>query len=406
LHTVQKQEKPVLERLMWRGPQTRRALALASELPRQNLSRLLAGLEKRRLVESIKGEESTGGRKPSLVTMNPIAGYFMAINFADGNSTVMLADTAFRRIAEMSVLSPLREGPAKILGEVIKWSKRVLTKDMRKNLIAIGLSVPGPVDKRTGLLVHPPALGGWEEFSFWEGFSFRDFLHQSFGVPVFVNNDANTMALGELWLARRTADYLADECWIVVKLSASGIGSGIISEGLLYRGATGGAGEIGHIQVVPDGARCRCGLRGCLETVAAAPAILEEAHRRVGRSRAQRVKQGTKASGKSIQAFARAAFAGEEIPNSLIHKAGTHIGEVLGTLVNVLNPTRILVGGDFATVGPTMLASIRQGVFARALPLMSRRLTVEPCRGTNSEIYGCLAAAFIEIFCGQESPGA
>jgi predicted NBD/HSP70 family sugar kinase len=103
--------------------------------------------------------------------------------------------------------------------------------------------------------------------------------------------------------------------------------------------------------------------------------------------------------GQNIQTFARAAFAGEELPNTLIQRAGTHIGEVLGTLVNVLNPTRILVGGDFATVGPTMLASIRQGVFARALPLMSRRLAVEPCRASNSEIFGCLVAAFIETFC-------
>jgi predicted NBD/HSP70 family sugar kinase len=113
----------------------------------------------------------------------------------------------------------------------------------------------------------------------------------------------------------------------------------------------------------------------------------------------RRLGQRQKDLGTNIQAFARAAFAGEELPNALIHKAGTHIGEVLGTLVNVLNPTRILVGGDFATVGPTMLASIRQGVFARALPLMSRRLAVEPCRGSNSEIFGCLVTAFLETFC-------
>lgn len=352
-------------------------------------------LEKRKLIESIKSEVSTGGRRPSLIGLNPAAGYFLAINFADGNSVLKLTDAAFRQMAETSIPFPLREGPAKILGEVIKWSKRIFSNEIRRDLLAIGLSVPGPVDRRSGLLVQPPALGGWE------GFSFRDFLRDSFGAPVLVNNDANMMALGELWSARRAADYSSDECWIVVKLSPSGIGAGLISEGHLYRGATGGAGEIGHIQVAPDGPRCRCGLRGCLETVAAAPAVLEQARKRSAPTTKPKRRASSREQnwGKNIQTFARAAFAGEELPNALIQKAGTHIGEVLGTLVNVLNPTRILVGGDFATVGPTMLASIRQGVFARALPLMSRRLAVEPCRASNSEIFGCLAAAFIETFC-------
>jgi hypothetical protein len=121
--------------------------------------------------------------------------------------------------------------------------------------------VPGPVDKRTGLLVHPPALTGWE------GFSFLDFFRESFDVPIFVDNDANMMALGELWVSRQAAEYPWDECWVV---------------------------------------------------------------------------------------------------------------EVLGILVKVLNSTRILIGGNFATVGPTMLASIRQGVFARALSLMSRQLAAMP----------------------------
>jgi predicted NBD/HSP70 family sugar kinase len=382
-------EGPILERLMWRGPQTRRSLALATELPRQTLSRLLSDLEKRRIVESVKGDESSGGRKPAFVRINPGIGLFLAVNFAEGNSTVALVDTAFRFQTVESIPLLLRHGPAKILGEVTKWASRALTR--KANLLGIAVSVPGPVDKHTGLLVHPPAL-----ISGWEGFSFIDFFRESFDVPIFVDNDANMMALGELWVSRQAAEYPWNECWVVVKLSANGIGAGIISEGHLYSGSAGGAGEIGHIQVVPDGLRCRCGLRGCLETVAAAPAILEQAQKSTtGRRRGTAAKPY---SANTLREFARKALAGDEIANSLIQKAGTHIGEVLGILVNVLNPTRILIGGDFATVGPTMLASIRQGVFARALPLMSRQLAVEPCRGSNPEILGCLASMFLRLF--------
>jgi predicted NBD/HSP70 family sugar kinase len=390
---IQDAERAVLERLMWRGPQTRRSLALASELSRQSLSRLLFELEKRRIVESVKGHESFGGRKPAVVRINPELGFFIAVNFADTNSTVALADTSFRFQAMESISLPLRDGPAKILGEVTKWTKRTLTR--KAHLFGIAVSVPGPVDKRTGLLVHPPALSGWE------GFSFPDFFRQTFDVPILVDNDANMMALGELWMSRQAAEYAWNECWVVVKLSANGIGAGIISEGRLYSGAAGGAGEIGHIQVVPDGLRCRCGLRGCLETVAAAPAILEQAQKTVA-DRRRHTKTPQKHSPKTLREFARKALAGEEIANSLIQTAGTHIGEVLGMLVNVLNPTRILIGGDFASVGPTMLASIRQGVFARALPLMSRQLVVEPCRGSNSEILGCLASMFLRLFCDRD----
>jgi predicted NBD/HSP70 family sugar kinase len=347
------------------------------------------------MVQSVKGDESSGGRKPALVSINPGIGLFLAVDFADGNSTVALADGAFRFQAMESIPLLLRDGPAKILAEVTKWARRTLTR--KSNLSGIAISVPGPVDKRTGLLVHPPALSGWE------GFSFTEFFRESFNVPVFVQNDANMMALGELWASRRAAECSWDECWVVVKLSASGIGAGIISEGRLYSGAAGGAGEIGHIQVVPDGLRCRCGLRGCLETVAAAPAILEQARQRSAGDLRTVVSQNQPA--RTVRELARAALNGDEIANSLIQKAGTHIGEVLGVLVNVLNPTRILIGGDFANVGPTMLASIRQGVFARALPLMSRQLAVEPCRGSNSEILGCIASTFIRVVCEKESGG-
>jgi predicted NBD/HSP70 family sugar kinase len=110
-------------------------------------------------------------------------------------------------------------------------------------------------------------------------------------------------------------------------------------------------------------------------------------------------------SARNLRELARAAIAGDEISNSLIQKAGTHIGEVLGVLVNVLNPTRILIGGEFANVGPTMLASIRLAVFARALHQMSRQLAVEPCRVSNSEIFGCLALTFIRVVCAKEIAG-
>src|ERR1700758_2771765 len=130
-------EGPILERLMWRGPQTRRSLALATELPRQTLSRLLSDLEKRRIVESVKGDESSGGRKPAFVRINPGIGLFLAVNFAEGNSTVALVDTAFRFQTVESIPLLLRHGPAKILGEVTKWASRALTR--KANLLGIAV---------------------------------------------------------------------------------------------------------------------------------------------------------------------------------------------------------------------------------------------------------------------------
>ena len=127
--------------------------------------------------------------------------------------------------------------------------------------MAIGIGVPGPVNFDRGQLVNPPLMPDWDSFSI------RDYLREDYAAPVFVDNDVNLMALGELWRLQRSLQN-----FLVIKVG-TGIGCGIVCHGEVYRGANGSAGDVGHICVDQDGPRCHCGNLGCVEVMAAGPAI-------------------------------------------------------------------------------------------------------------------------------------
>jgi predicted NBD/HSP70 family sugar kinase len=263
-----------------------------------------------------------------------------------------------------------------------------------ERLLGIGVGVPGPVEFASGLLISPPLMPGWE------GFSLREHFAPSFPSPVYVDNDVNLMAIGELWHARRTNPTIlkSGDHMIVLKLG-TGIGAGIIAGGEVYRGADGAAGDVGHICVDPSGPRCHCGNFGCLEAMAGAPAIVKAAIEagREGRSEAF---ASLLSQGAPITTFevARAAREGDEAANAIIQQAGALVGQMLASLVNFFNPSRILIGGGVAHLGPLMLASIRQSVYGRSLPLSTRKLRIDYTRlGDDSGQRGATALALLEV---------
>jgi predicted NBD/HSP70 family sugar kinase len=167
---------------------------------------------------------------------------------------------------------------------------------------------------------------------------------------VMVDNDANLGALAEAAFgAGRDAGDL-----VYLKVS-SGIGAGLILNGRLYRGSGGLAGELGHVLVNPDGIVCRCGNRGCLETVAATGALIDLLRRSHGEDL-------------TVQAMLDLAHAGDAGCRRVIHDAGRALGQVVATLFNVLNPELVVVGGELARAGELLLAGVRESVARSALP--------------------------------------
>jgi glucokinase-like ROK family protein len=235
-----------------------------------------------------------------------------------------------------------------------------------RDVLAIGMGVPGPVEQASGLLRTPPIMPGWD------GFPIRDAFAGEYAAPVFVDNDVNVMALGEHWGGvGKGVDNL-----LFVKIG-TGIGGGIIADGSLYRGVQGCAGDIGHICVDPDGPVCSCGNEGCLEAMAAGPAIAMKAERCAREGLSPILSEVLRERGElSARDVGEAASRGDYQALEIIRESGRLVGRVLATLVSTLNPSLIVIGGGVANIGHSLLAEIRSTVYRRSLPLATRNLPI------------------------------
>jgi glucokinase len=208
-------------------------------------------------------------------------------------------------------------------------------------LSAIGISTPGPSDPKRGLVTSPPNLPGWKDVPLAKAIGDR------LGVPAWIENDANAAALAE----HRLGAGRGRENLVLVTLG-TGIGGGLILDGRLYHGASGGAGEIGHMQLEPDGPVCGCGRRGCLEALASGRALGERAREIVAREPAGVLarlvrENGGEADAKLLEA---AAVAGDASAEAAIRQAGRYLGAGLTNIVDVFNPEVIVIGGSLRKI--------------------------------------------------------
>jgi predicted NBD/HSP70 family sugar kinase len=239
-------------------------------------------------------------------------------------------------------------------------------------VIGAGLGLPGPVDQTDGVVGSSAILPGWV------GVPAALEMRRRLDVPVFVDNDANLGALGE---ATFGAGRGAGE-FIYVKVS-SGIGAGLVLRGRLYRGWSGMAGELGHVLVDPEGAVCRCGNRGCLETAASAPAVLELLRRSHGEL--------------TVPEMLRLAREGDLGCRRVIADAGRAVGGAVALLFNILNPQRLVVGGDLAGAGDLLLDGVRESVRRSALPAAADAASVVAgVLGERAGVLGALALVVTE----------
>jgi len=239
---------------------------------------------------------------------------------------------------------------------------------------AVGLSIPGTVDFVRGASLDSPIMAGWD------GVELAPFVRELTPAPVFVDNDANVMALSE-----RRGHLERHRDLLFVKAS-TGVGVGIVSGGQVLRGAQGAAGEIGHTKVASaEGLPCRCGDAGCVEAVAAGWALVQSAQER-----------GLQVE--HIRDLVRLAVAGDPHARHLVREAGRRIGEALASAVNLLNPEAVVVGGDLAEAYDTFVAGLRESVYSQASALATRSLAIVPVtHGELSGVVGCAAMAIREV---------
>lgn len=312
--------------------------------------------------------ESEGGRRSSLLRIPRSAGLIAAVDLGATSIDVALSTLGSEIVAQRGETADVREGPKVVLGRVKELLEGLIAEQGadRHDVRAIGVGVPGPVEQASGLLRSPPIMPGWDRFPI------RDAFAGEYAAPVFVDNDVNVMALGEHWggVAKGVDNLL------LVKIG-TGIGGGIIADGRLYRGIQGCAGDIGHICADPEGPVCTCGNRGCLEAMAAAPAIVRKAERSARDGESPVLAAVLREKGElSARDVGEAAGVGDYRALEIIRESGRLVGGVLATLVSTLNPSLIVIGGGVANIGHSLLAEIRSTVYSRSLPLATRNLPI------------------------------
>ncbi|HEY0260860.1 MAG TPA: ROK family transcriptional regulator [Lacisediminihabitans sp.] len=348
-------------------PRTRAELAETTGLARSTIALRVDALMDLGLIAPVGDAVSTGGRPSSRFALNPGARVVLAADLGASHAVIAVTDLTGTVLADHRGAIDIADGPEVVLGWMVEQGSALLAGLGRQHgeLIAIGIGLPGPVQHSTGRPVHPPIMPGWD------GFDVPGWVQQHLQVPVLVDNDVNISALGERAAAWPDAEHL-----LFVKV-ATGIGAGVISGGLLQRGAQGIAGDIGHVQIARGaGVPCHCGNNGCLEAMASGPAIaaaLRSAglETRSGQDVIDLVKRG------DVQAI------------QAVRQAGRDLGEVLTACVSLMNPSVIVIGGSMAQAGEHLLAGVRELVYSRSMPLATEHLTiVQSTVGADAAVIG------------------
>ena len=357
-------------------PWTRAQLAEATGLARSTITARIDTLMRLGLVAPFGGARSTGGRPPALFALNPTAKLVVGVDIGATHASAALTDLNGSILGELDARIAVADGPEAVLSWVVESVRDLLETSERPvgDLAAIGIGLPGPVEHSTGRPINPPIMPGWDRFDV------PGHLQETYPVPVLVDNDVNIMALGERRGHLRDVDDL-----VLIKV-ATGIGAGIVSGGVLQRGAQGTAGDLGHVRVPgADDVLCRCGNSGCLEAVAAGPAL----------AAAVRAQGEAAETGGDVVELVRS---GSQVAMAVVRQAGRDIGEVVATMVNLINPSVVVIGGQVAGAGEHLLAGIRESVYQRSLPLATEHLRIVTSRaGGEAAVLGASALAIEHV---------
>ncbi len=380
----------VLNLIKSRGPISRTEIARLSGLSLATVSAITAELMKTGLVHEMGAGESTGGRRPVLLRLNHRAGFVVGVKLMEHAITSALTDLDAQVLHyQVTPLPPADPHPPTVeivlplIIEAIETTIRESAVE-RRRMLGIGVGMAGLVDGAAGICRYSPFFG-------WRNVRIADPIAEHFHLPVYLENDVNTLTIAEQWFG-----YGHGVDHFVVVTVGRGIGAGIVVNGQFYRGALGGAGEFGHITLVDGGPPCDCGKRGCLEALASDPAVVRQARAAIA--------LGEKTSlaavdPLSLEAVVEAAEAGDELARRLLADSGRWLGVGIATLVNVLNPQMVIVGGEGVRAGEWRFGPMREVIRAHAFNGLAdeMEIVIEPS-GDEAWARGAACVVLGELF--------
>jgi predicted NBD/HSP70 family sugar kinase len=343
---------------------TRTELAAMLGASPSTISLTVGQLVERGLVTEQGTQASTGGRPRKVLRIGARNEFAVAADLGSKHARIGVVLPGGELTDVTTVPLVIGEGPEAALPLLAQTLEKLAERHGRDLLRAVGCSLPGPVDVEAGAVTLPSRMPGWHRFPV------AAWLRDRFGVPAAVDNDANCMAVGEHAVQpgeRRQS--------IMVKIG-SAIGTGIIADGKLYRGATGAAGDITHVRIAAAGdTPCSCGNTGCLETVAS------------GASLVRNLRDG----GSPVTELAdvvRLVSDGDPLATRAVRQAGSHLGTVLAANINFFNPDAVYLGGMLSTLEP-FVAAVRSQLYESCHPLVTEHLTIERASlGADAGLFG------------------
>ncbi|MFI5959701.1 ROK family protein [Cryptosporangium sp. NPDC051539] len=365
------------------GPTSRAELGDRLQRTRARLAAELDRLAELGLVRDGGPAASRGGRRSTLVELDPEL-RFAGVDIGATSVTIEVTDASLEPVAAVEEAIDIRRGPEAVLDRVEDLLAKMRVGGHHNRLAGIGLGVPGPVSFRDGVPVSPPIMPGWDRYPL------REELGGRHGCPVVVDNDVNIMVVGE----RRGGVARSVDDLLFVKVG-TGIGCGIVVGGQVYRGVDGCAGDIGHIQVDPHGPMCACGNTGCLEAMFGGAALARDALAAARSDTSPALAERLRTHGTVTAAdVGSGAIEGDPVCIGLIRDGGRRLGGVLASLVSFFNPSMIVIGGGLAGLGHLLLAEVRSVIYRRSLPLATRNLPVVLSElGPRAGVAGAVALA-------------
>ena len=286
-----------------------------------------------------------------------MADYYVAVDLGGTNIRTIRGTADGTILARVSLRTQAAEGEAAVMARILGAIREVWPPDPNDHVHAIGVSVPGPVDPWRGILFNAPNLPGWSYVPL------GDLITREFHVPARLGNDANLAALAEY----RFGAGKGHANMVYITLS-TGIGSGVIADGRLLLGAKGLAAELGHVCVDLNGPRCNCGNIGCIEAIAAGPAIAKTAVAKIqaGEHSVMPELVSGNLADVSAETVGQAAQMGDALAASIVLHAGRAIGAAIVNLLHAFNPGIVICGGGLTRMGDLLMEPIRQTMVERA----------------------------------------
>lgn len=361
------------------GPISRIQVADVSQLAPASVTKITRQLLERGLIKEVAQQASTGGRRAISLTTEVKPFHSVAVRLGRDYVQFCLYDLGGTALAQdqhdfrYTNQSDLQQGLTALLKDFISRSQ-----DKIDQLIAIGITLPGLVNPTTGVVEYMPNTD-------IDKLALGEIIREKFGIECFVGNDVRGMALAEHYFGA------SQDCQDSILVSVHrGTGAGIIVNGQVFLGFNRNVGEIGHIQIDPLGEQCQCGNFGCLETVAANPAIIQRVKKLIAQGYESSL---AKLDHITIQDVCNHALEGDELAQQSLVRVGNQLGKAIAITINLFNPQKVVIAGDITAAKDIVFPAIQRNVenqslktFHNQLPIVASQIDKQPTMGAFAMI--------------------